>query len=108
MKKVKLETKNGVALAYLTQASDHTQINVFWNPNKGAGFFVMFPPEKALKAISAAVELIEGEPLEPDMNITSLVEGALSAGTVALPKVNNIELGTPNIQHKAEDGHLPA
>lgn len=78
-------------------AQDALQLNVFYSPNGGVGFFLMFPRGKDKEIINAARSLIESnETLMPDIDITHKFDECLLAGTAPQPKV---AFGTPSITY---------
>lgn len=95
---ITIPTHNGPVPAQITaEKGANVQLNVFHVP-KGAGFFLVFPEGEELKAMNSARKLLEGEPLDADLDITASVTGCLCAGTVALPKFN-VAFGTPEVHH---------
>lgn len=98
MRNIDITTRHGPARIQVTGHSD-IQINAFLSPNGGAGFFLVFPRDKEQAAIDAATALLDGEPLEDNLDITAQVPGALVAGTVPALKVGKVEFGTPSVAH---------
>lgn len=74
------------------------QVNVY---EAGEGYqppmFLVFSDKDTEKALKAVKELVEGEPLPPDTNITSAVPGALAAGTGS--RIRDVKFGTPTVSH---------
>lgn len=93
-----IKTSKGDVHAEFVDDKDYLQLNVFYTPKCGVGFFLCFPKGKDVEIIEAARSLIESDDnLLPDTDITSMVKGCLLAGTAPQPKV---AFGTPSITYK--------
>lgn len=83
---IKTKTSDGDALTVQAMESDGlVQLNVFIPPKGGSGFFVLFPIDKQEEALAAAVKLADAAPHEGCQDITSQVDGALSAWLMPQP-----------------------
>lgn len=74
------------AVCDIVTTEQHKQANVYVPPNGGAAIFALFDTDTTDDAIVAALlPALKGEPLEQDIEITSMVEGSLLAGTIERP-----------------------
>lgn len=84
---IETETSAGDPLkAQAIEDDGMVQMNVFIPPKGGSGFFVLFPADKRDEALAAAVKLADAAPHDGSEDITSQVDGALSAWLMPQPK----------------------
>jgi hypothetical protein len=99
-----IKTSKGDVHAELIELEHHDalQLNVFYSPNGGVGFFLMFPRGKDKEIINAARSLIESnETLMPDIDITHKFDECLLACTAPKMKFNvKKTFGKPTISHQ--------
>ena len=77
---------DGAAICDVIETPEGQQVNVYLAPNGGASMYAIFPADTDLQAMVDAIRpVLDGEPLEPDADITGLVAGSVLAGTVPRP-----------------------
>lgn len=95
--KTEIETNKGKIQAEIIRDNQQIQLNVFHTP-KGFGFFLIYPSDQYQKMMESAKSLIEGDmDFDPDMDITSHVEGCLLAGTAPKMQFKAAIFGNPSI-----------
>lgn len=77
---------DGVAVCDVIETPEGRQVNVYLAPNGGASLYAIFPSDTDMQGMAAGIRpVLDGNPLEPDTDITDLVAGSLLAFTVARP-----------------------
>lgn len=87
-RKVTLEinTKHGPTVCDVVRTTEHKQANVYLAPNGGASVFALYPIDADNEEIEQSLmDVLNGEALEPDLDITEHVEGSILAGTIIRP-----------------------
>ena len=104
-----IKTNKGDVHAELIELEhqDALQLNVFYSPNGGVGFFLMFPREKNKEIIDAARTLIDGEEmLLPDTDLTHKFDDCMLACTAPKMQFDMKKIcGKPTISHKKAGNH---
>lgn len=77
------------AVCDIVDTEQHRQANVYLPQNGGAALFAMFDTGTDDEIIrQALIQVLRGDPLEKDIEITGQVAGSLFAGTIARPVVS--------------------
>lgn len=85
---IEIETEYGAAIAQIIITEQNKQANIYWSPNGGASFFALFPLDEDNSDIEQALlPILNGEPLESDIDISDEIENCIVAGTVKIPTV---------------------
>lgn len=87
-RKVTLEinTKHGLTVCDVIRTNEFKQACVYLAPNGGASMFAIYPIDAENKDIEQSLlGVLNGEALEPDLDITDKVKGSILASTIVRP-----------------------
>lgn len=101
LKTTPLEIKhNGaIALGDIVENDEYKQANIYMPTNSGAAFFALFPLEmSSFEILEAMRPLVEGDPLDKDIDLTDKVKGCFFAGTIERPNFTSALLNAMDEQ----------